>query len=128
MAMNLRLPRCPVCGTVMRRDQFKASPPWTCSGCSNQFQFSRSSSGIKAYIGIALSFTFCYIVGLRGWLLLVSGFVMWIPATLLVVATLSAILRPRLQPYSAPGEESHFTSLFPNETTDSSVPKPPHES
>jgi hypothetical protein len=123
MAMHLRLPKCPVCGTTMRRDQFKTSPPWTCSGCSNQFQFSRSGSGVKAWIGIALSFTFCYVVGLRGWSLLVSGLVMWFPATLLVVAILSVIVRPRLQPYSAPGDESHFTSLFPTETTDSSVPK-----
>lgn len=53
---------------------------------------------------------------------------MWIPATLLVVALLSLIVRPRLQPYSAPGEESHFTSLFPNETTDSSAPKRRHDS
>lgn len=123
MAMRLRLPKCPVCGTTMGRDQFKNNPPWTCSGCSNQFQFSRSSAGIKAWIGIALSFVFCYLVGLRGWLLLVSGFAMWVPATLLMVAILSLIVRPQLQPYSPTREESHFTSLFPTETTGSNDPK-----
>src|SRR5271163_56285 len=98
MAMHLRLPKCPVCGTTMRRDQFKTSPPWTCSDCANQFQFSRSGSVMKAWMGIALSFAFSYLVGLRGWLLLVSGFVVWIPAMLLIVAILSLIVRPQLQP------------------------------
>jgi hypothetical protein len=51
---------------------------------------------MKAWIGIALSFIFCYLLGLRGWLWLVSGVVMWIPATLLVVAILSLIVRPRV--------------------------------
>lgn len=42
---------------------------------------------------------------------------------LLVIAILSLIVPPRLQPYFAPGEESHFTSLFPNEAGDSGVTK-----
>jgi hypothetical protein len=63
---------------------------------------------------MVLSFIFSYLVGFHGWLILVSGFVLWIPATLLVIAILSLIVRPQLQPYSPPGERSHFTSLFPN--------------
>jgi len=123
MAMYLLLPKCPVCGSAIQRDQFKATPPWTCPGCSNKLQFSRSDSGMKAWLGIGLSFAICYLAGFRGWLWLASGVVMWVPTTLLVVAILSVIMRPRLQPYSAPGEASHFTSLFPGESEDRSIPE-----
>jgi hypothetical protein len=83
---------------------------------------------MKGLIAIALSFSVSYLVGLRGWLLLVAGFVLWFPATSLMVVILSLIVRPQLQPYSASGEESHFTSLSLNEPAGSGIPEDRQES
>jgi hypothetical protein len=102
----------------MDRKEFKAGSPWKCPACSGQFQFSRTHARIGGLIALAASMVSLYALGLRGWPLLVGGFVMWFPAALIVVVPLSWIIRPSLEPYYR-GEERHFTTMFPDETDDS---------
>jgi hypothetical protein len=101
---------CPNCGTLIHRSQFATKPPWTCPTCSIKLRFSRNRSGAEGWIGLIASFEFCYVFGLRGWMLLIGGFLVWLPVSFVLLGILNWTWRPRLEQYYPPGE-GHFTSL-----------------
>jgi len=119
--MRLPMPTlsCPECATVLDKNKFKAGTPFACPGCSRRFQFSRGYSRVGGLIALVVSYLSLYVLGARGWPLLIGGLVMWFPAVLILVVPLSWLIRPRLEPYYHTEEERHFITMFPDETDDS---------
>lgn len=75
----------------------------------------RVDLSIKGWLALAMSGAFVYLIGVRGWLIPLIALLLWFPAGMVLVAALSFIVPPRLEPCTDSGEVSHFTSLFPDE-------------
>jgi hypothetical protein len=91
--------RCPFCGARMRTEEYKGRKPWTCPGCSRQLQFSETHGYILQLCFMGLALLFLYLLGIRGWGLLVGTLVGGFVLTVVFTGPLDRIIPPRLEPY-----------------------------
>ncbi|HEV3219339.1 MAG TPA: hypothetical protein VGZ48_06180 [Candidatus Acidoferrales bacterium] len=91
--------KCPACGAVMPKDQYKARKPWICPNCSKQFQLSPTYKQVVALATLAVVVIFFYLLGLRGFRLFVATFVMWFPLLILVTFILNRLIALPLEEY-----------------------------
>jgi hypothetical protein len=55
-------------------------------------------------VGTIANWILCYLLGMRGWALLVGGIVLWFPIVMLCVFLLDRIVPPPLEAYKPRGK------------------------
>jgi len=71
--------KCPVCGAILAKDQYKSGLSLTCPGCSKQLRISRWYLRLSMLCAAALTVALCLLFGMRGLRLLGTTAVLWLP-------------------------------------------------
>jgi hypothetical protein len=126
--MYLRYPvrnfRCPFCGAKMPTEEYKGWKPWTCPGCSQDLQFSRTHGCLVQLCFLGVALIILYFLGLRGWELFVGALLGGGVLAVVFIGPLDRVIPRGLEPYR-PAEWTRWRSrsakgksaldLFPDE-------------
>jgi hypothetical protein len=114
----------------MHTEEYKGWKPWVCHGCYAELQFSQADGSILQLCFFGVALLVLYLLGLRGWHLVLGTFIGGFLAAFVLGAPLDRIIPRRLEPYSPlpplptpPWKDEKYTTLFPREHVDSDNPK-----
>jgi len=89
--------KCPSCGSLLPTERYRAGEPWVCPSCSAEWQLARWYSHIGGWGSLLVSLSLFFLLGLRGWQLLVATILMWLPVATLCTMLLNRIFPPPLE-------------------------------
>ncbi len=122
--------RCPFCGAKMYTEEYKGWKPWVCHGCSAELQFSASDGSILQLCLFGVALLVLYLLGERGWHLVLGTFIGGSLATVVLVGPLDRIMPRRLELYcpppslpTPPWKDEKYTTLFPHADSNGNKPK-----
>lgn len=109
--------KCPFCGAVLPRRDYNANVPTVCPGCGRQLRVANWYQNLLMSLGVALTLTACYVVGLRGWRLLLATALLFFPATVFTIFMFAQIFRTPVELWPAEKKVDGPDDLFPPSIT-----------
>src|SRR5665213_3363375 len=99
--------KCPFCGGILPNREVRFRKPFTCPSCSRQLRFSRRYLRLVWWTSVALTFAICFLIGFRGWELIVAVLVLWLPVDLVWTYLFKRIIPPPLEAYVPKNSTAH---------------------
>jgi hypothetical protein len=109
----------------MYTEEYKGWKPWVCHGCSAELQFSAADGSILQLCFLVVALLVLYLLGVRGWHLVLGTVIGGFLAAFVFGAPLDRIMPRRLEPFRPPpwDEGPKFVTLFPHEDSNGDKPK-----
>ena len=98
--------KCPFCGGILPNREVRFRQPLTCPVCSRQLKFSRRYLRLVRWTSVAITFAVCFLIGFRGWELVVAAIVSWLPVDLVWTYPFNRIVPPPLEAYVSNNPEA----------------------
>ncbi len=92
------LPCCPVCGTKLEYLKVvRFDTPFKCINCQTELRVAKSDTVIDLCVTIAISIVAAFMIGLRGWSLLLVAVLLMVPSFLLTTFVRRHTSPPKLE-------------------------------
>jgi len=95
--MGSRPINCPLCGLEIRRDKIMSGKSFPCPSCGKQLRipyYYHPMPGVTAALFCSL---FGYVIGIRGYTLLIFVVALWFPITALLFGVQHLIFNPKIE-------------------------------
>ena len=104
--------KCPFCGATLPNRQYHANAPSICPGCNRKLGVANWYQNLFMLIGVAITLTGCWLLGLRAWRLLLGTLVAFFPVCVFTVFAVAQLFPPPLTLWhdEKPAEDEN---LFP---------------
>jgi hypothetical protein len=93
--------KCPFCGGLMPNDQYRSRGPWTCPACMRDLRIPRWYLRLLSWSSLAITFAFCFLLGLRGIRFFVALLIGSIPMYFIFRFALNIFVSTPLEVYPA---------------------------
>ena len=91
------IPHCPLCRALIVIPQIDFTEPFRCPACAEWLSVPKTYGAAQAGTAFVASCTGCFLLGLRGIILLGAAILSWFPALIIVVIVSHVFFPPRLK-------------------------------